>query len=211
MPTLPYGSHSLFPINTTQYDTNEANMSKQRMRALALLALVASFCVIATILSNAQDVRTNYMPGTDFSKYKSYRWGAIEGGAHPNQILDAEIRSAVDSQLATKGLSKTDGDKSDLVVTYQTAVDKEKQWNSFGGGGLRWGGMGTATSSVITVGTIVLDFYDPAAKELVWQGHAAKAVDTNSNQEKSQKNLDKTMRKLLKDFPPKKKLALARP
>jgi hypothetical protein len=186
------------------YDPNEANMSKQRMRLLVFLALVAGFCVLPAALSRAQDVRTNYMPGTDFSKYKSYRWGAIEGGAHPNQILDAEIKSAVDSQLATKGFTKTDSDKSDLVVTYQTAVNKEKQWNSFGGGGLRWGGMGTATSSVITVGTIVLDFYDPSAKELVWQGHAAKALDTKGNQEKSQKNLDKTMKKLLKDFPPKK-------
>jgi hypothetical protein len=179
-------------------------MSKQRMRALVFFALVGSLCVIPSVLSRAQDVRTNYMPGADFSKYKSYRWGAIRGGAHPNQILDAEIKSAVDSQLATKGFTKTDSDKSDLVVTYQAAVEKEKQWNSFGGGGFRWGGMGTATSSVINVGTIVLDFYDPAAKELVWQGQAAKALDTKSNQEKSQKNLDKTMRKLLKDFPPKK-------
>ena len=38
--------------------------------------------------------------------------------------------------------------------------------------GVRWGGMGTATSSTINVGTLVLDMYDPATKQLVWAGHA---------------------------------------
>ncbi len=50
----------------------------------------------------AHDVRYNYMPGTDFSKYHTYKWVSIEGGAHPNQIVDAEIKVAVDSQLVSK-------------------------------------------------------------------------------------------------------------
>ena len=99
-------------------------------------------CLAAGTLA-AQDVRYNYMPGTDFSKYHTYKWVSIEGGAHPNQIVDAEIKQAVDSQLASKGLTKTDSDKADLYVGYQVAVDREKQWNGYGmGGGLRWGGHG---------------------------------------------------------------------
>lgn len=70
------------------------------------------------------------------------------------------------------------------------------------GGGLRWGGMATATSSTINVGTMVLDFYDPAAKQLVWTGRATKTLDPSKSQEKNQKNLDKAMSKLLKNFPP---------
>jgi hypothetical protein len=65
--------------------------------------------------------------------------------------------------------------------------------------------MATATSTPISIGTLVLDFYDPAAKELVWQGHSTKTLDPKSSQEKNQKNLHKAMKKLLKDFPPKKK------
>jgi hypothetical protein len=68
---------------------------------------------------------------------------AIEGGTHPNQIVDQQIKQAVDSQLAAKGLTKTDNDKADLYVGYQIAVDQEKQWNAFGMGGARWGGMGS--------------------------------------------------------------------
>ena len=120
--------------------------------------------------------------------------------------MDAEIKSSVDRQLAAKGLTKVEGDKSDLIVAYQAAVGHEKQWNGYGmGGGVRWGGMATATSQTISVGTLVLDFYDPTAKSLVWQGRATKSIDPGTNQEKTQKNLDKAMEKLLKKFPPKAK------
>ena len=50
------------------------------------------------------------MPGTDFTKYHTYKWITIEGAKHPNQIVDAQIKTAIDSQLAAKGLTKTDGD-----------------------------------------------------------------------------------------------------
>jgi Domain of unknown function (DUF4136) len=154
----------------------------------------------------AQDVRYNSMPGADFSKFHTYKWVNIEGGSHPNQIIDAEIKQAVDSQLAAKGLTKTEDEKADLYVGYQIAVDKEKQWNAFGMGGIGWGGgMGTATSSTINVGTLVLDMYDPTTKQLVWTGNATKTIDPSSNEEKNQKRLDKAMEKLLKHFPPNQK------
>jgi hypothetical protein len=178
---------------------------KRGSRILSLL-LVTALCLLTAKTLTAQDVKYNFMPGTDFSKYHSYKWVTIGNGAHPNQIVDAEIKQSVDSQLATKGLTKTDGDKADLYVGYQIAVDKEKQWDAYGmGGGVRWGGMGTATSSTINVGTLVLDLYDPEKKQLVWTGNATKTIDPSSSQEKNQKNLDKAMQKLLKNYPPKQK------
>lgn len=176
---------------------------KQFLRCAGAIFLLVAFVAVPTF---SQDIKTNYMPGVDFTKYKTYRWGNIQEGAHPNQIVDAEIKSAVDKQLAAKGLVKTDTETADLTVAYQTAVNHERQWNGFGSGGWRFGGgMATATSTPISVGTIVLDFYDPAAKQLVWEGRATKAIDPSGNQEKTQKNLDKTMQKLLKNYPPKQK------
>jgi len=150
----------------------------------------------------AQDVSYNSMPGTNFPKYHTYKWVSIEGGAHPNQIIDAEIKQAVDQQLATKGLTKTDAEKADLLVGYQVAVDQQKQWNAYGMGRGFGGGMGTATSSNIDIGTLVLDMYDPSTKQLVWSGRATKTIDPSSNEQKNQKNLDKAMPKLLKHYPP---------
>ena len=175
----------------------------RRLFSLAPLVIL-QLLTVGTIA--AQDVKYNFMPGTDFAKYHTYRWVFIEAGGHPNQIVDAQIKQAVDSQLASKGLTKTDSEKADLYVGYQTAVDRQKQWNAYGmGGGIRWGGMATASSSTIDVGTLVLDLYDPAIKKLVWTGSASKTLDPSSNQEKNQKNLDKAMEKLLKNYPPKQK------
>src|SRR6516165_6363022 len=172
--------------------------------AKTLVSLV--IMLMASMATVGQDVTYNFMPGTDFSKYHTYKWVTIEGGAHPNQIVDAQIKQAVDSQLAAKGLTKTDSDKADLYIGYQIALDQEKQWNAFGTGGMRWGGgMGTATSSTITNGSLVLDMYDPSTKQLVWTGNATKTLDPSGNQEKNQKNLDKAMQKLLKNYPPKQK------
>jgi len=166
--------------------------------------IACALVVVTCILATGQDVRHNAMPGVDFSKYHTYKWVNIEGGTHPNQIVDAEIKQSVDSQLTSKGLTKSDSDKADLYVGYQVAVDQEKQWNAYGmGGGVRFGGMGTASSSTINVGTLVLDMYDPTSKQLVWTGQATKTIEPSSNQEKNQKNLNKAMQKLLKEYPPK--------
>ena len=169
-----------------------------------LLMLGAFALLVGTALS-AQDVKYNFMPGTDFAKYHTYKWVPIEGGAHPNQIVDAQIKSSVDSQLAAKGLTQTDNDNADLLIGYQVSVDKEKQWNAYSMGGARFGGMGSATSSTISNGSLVLDMYDPTSKQLVWTGTATKTLDPSSNQEKNQKNLDKAMAKLLKNYPPPQK------
>jgi len=152
----------------------------------------------------AQDVTTNSMPGTDFSKYHTYKWVSIEGAVQPNQIVDEQIKQSVDAQLATKGLTKAAGEKADLLVGYQVSISQEKQWNAYGTGGIRWGGgMATAQQSTISIGTLVLDMYDPSSKQLVWTGRVSKTLDPSANQGKKQKNLDKAMDKLLKNYPPK--------
>ena len=175
----------------------------RRMNRSPLLAtgMTVAVTLVACIVAAGQDVRHNSMPGVDFSKYHTYKWIDIEGGAHPNQIVDAEIKQSVDTQLASKGLTKTDTDKADLYVGYQIAVDKEKQWNAWGTGRGFGGGMGSATQSTINVGSFVLDMYDPTTKQLVWTGTATKAIEPSSNQEKNQKNLNKAMQKLLKYYP----------
>ena len=167
-----------------------------------------SVLVIALLTSSmmiAQEVQTNYMPGTDFTKYHTYKWVNIENGAHPNQIVNQEIIQAIDSQLATRGLTKTDSDQADLYIGYQVAVNQQKQWTAFGTGVGWGGGMATATSSTIDNGTLVLDMYDPATKKLVWTGRATKTLNPSGNPEKNQKNIDKAMEKLLKHFPPEGK------
>jgi hypothetical protein len=196
------------PSDSDKVDSKRRNTMLREIRnKLSIFSLGLLFAMLASTGTRAQDVTFNFMPGTDFAKYHTYKWITIEGATYPNQILDTQIKDSIDSQLAGKGLTKTDSDKADLYVGYQVSLDQEKQWNAYGmGGGLRWGGgMATAQSSTITVGTLVLDMYDPTNKQLVWTGRATKTLDPGANQQKKQKNLDKGMEKLLKNYPPKQK------
>ena len=173
--------------------------------------------LVACSVTFAQDVRTNYMPETDFSKYHTYAWidelqGVPGMGGRPDQILDTQVKLAIDSQMAAKGLTKVvDGGKPDLLLGYQLAIDREKQINGFGSDWGGWGGWGpgmggldafSATISTINIGTFVVGMYDPAAKKLVWIGAAQHAIEPSKKQEKNQERLNKGAQKLLKDFPP---------
>ncbi|MGA8306254.1 MAG: DUF4136 domain-containing protein [Candidatus Acidiferrales bacterium] len=180
-------------------------MSREIRTKIAKMGLCLVVALLACSVTKAQDVTSNSMPGTDFTKYHTYKWVAVEGASHPNQIVDTQIKASIDSQLGAKGLTKTNSDKADLYIDYQVSVNQQKQWNAYGTGmGFRFGGgMATATSSTIDIGTLVLDMYDPASKQLVWSGRATKTIDPNNSQEKKQKNLDKAMQKLLKNYPPK--------
>jgi len=172
-------------------------------RSIVFQAAVGMLLVLfCSALVVAQDVRFNYAPGTDFSKYKTYKWVDIEGGNHPDQMMSDQIKQAIDSQLVQKGLTKTDSDQADLSIDYQVAVQQEKQWNSMGGAGVRWGGMQSATSSTINIGTLVLDMYDTAAKKQVWRGDATKTLNPSKDPAKNQQNLQKAVAKLLKNYPP---------
>jgi hypothetical protein len=167
------------------------------------LALVVVLLSVTAGTLTAQNVSYNFMPGTNFSKYRTYKWVNV-GRAHPDQIKDAEIKQSIDAQLASRGMTKTDSDKADLYIRYQTAINQETQWDAWGSRAFGMG-MGSWTSSTISVGTLVLDMYDPETKQLVWTGSATKTIDTGSNHGKNMKNLDKSIAKLLKNYPPKQK------
>jgi uncharacterized protein DUF4136 len=179
-----------------------------KTRPTGLGAAVLSVLMVAASAAYAQKVAVNYTPGTDFSKYTTYRWVTVEGAKKPDQIIDGQIRQAVENALATNGLKKVQGDDATLLVAYQLAITQQQEWNSYSTGGYGWrygGGTTTTTSNTINVGTVAVDMYDPAKKELMWRGQASKTVDEKAKPEKRQQNLDKAMGKLLKDFPPKPK------
>jgi hypothetical protein len=172
--------------------------TKKAVRTAAGLCLALLYC---SGLGLAQDVKYNYMPGTNFAKYHTYKWVNC-GGKQPSQITDQEIIHDVNQQLSMKGFTKVTDGASDMYVCYQIAISQQTQWNAFGMGGFRFGGMGTATSSTINNGTLVFDVYDAAAKQQIWQGTAEKTIDPSGNEQKNLKNLSNGIQKLLKNFPP---------
>ena len=182
-----------------------------KARRFSQVVLVVGLLAICCTAASAQDIKFNFLRGTDFAKYKTYKWVKIPNAQYPNSILDDQIMRAIDAQLSLKGLTKTE-DNPDLYVTYQVAVNQEKQWNSYSTGGdmWGWGGWGgwggmsttTTTSSTINIGTLDCDIYDVSTKKQVWRGEASKTLGSGKDPVKVEKNINKAMAKLFKKYPP---------
>ncbi len=182
------------------------------MKKLTFLAVV--LLLLGGTAAFAQDVRYDYAKGTDFSQFKTFRWVVIKGADQPDELTAQRIVSAVDAELSRKGLTKTDSEDADLYIGYQTAIGAEKQFTSYNTGwgygpgwGRGWYGYGGTTTtygstSTVYVGQLDLSMYDRATKQLVWRGVATKTLDPKANSEKKQKNINKAVQKLLKNFPP---------
>lgn len=182
------------------------------MRRIALFSITLFF--LAAGAAVAQDVRYNFDKDTDFSKFKTYKWVPMKNAPKVDDLLDKQIKEAIDTELAKKGLTRTDADTADLYLGYQVGVGTEKQFTSYdtgwgygpgwyrGGWYMGGGGMTTGQTSTIYVGQLALDMDDSKNHDLVWRGIVSKSIDPKAKPEKQQKNLTKAVAKLLKNYPP---------
>jgi hypothetical protein len=104
-------------------------MNRSMLFVIGLLLVLAS-------TAPAQDVRYNYARGMDFSKFMTYKWLLLESAGQVAELTDEQIKSALKTELAKKGLTEVDRDDADLFIGYQVALGNEKQLTSYHGG---WG------------------------------------------------------------------------
>jgi Domain of unknown function (DUF4136) len=184
---------------------------KKNLLAVAILLLGVSPAL-------AQDVRYDFDKEKDFSKYKTYKWVPIKGADQPDELTTNKIKASVDAELSARGMTKTESDDANLYVGFQTAIGTEKQFTSYNtgwgygggwGGGWYGSGMGSTTTygstSTVYVGMLDLSMYDSAQKQIVWRGSVSKTLDPKAKPEKKEKNINKAVAKLLKNYPPKEK------
>ena len=185
------------------------------MKTIYFLSIL---CALLATGATAQEVRYNFDKDTDFTGFKTYKWVVLKDAAKIDDLRDRQIKEIVDAELATKGLQKVEDDSANLFIGYQAGIGQEKQLTSYntgwgyGGGWYRggWYGPGgtsttTGQTSTIYTGQLVVDMYDSANHDLVWRGLATKTIDVDAKPEKQEKNLSKTVKKLLKNYPPPKK------
>ena len=179
------------------------------------LATLALAMVLTPALALAQKTSYDFDKTANFAGFKTY---ALKDGTKVGQpLIDDRIVAAIDTQLAAKGLTKSDA-SPDVFVVYHVAFDKQKDISTFssgyggGYGGYGWrygggwaGGSSTTTVRDILVGTLVVDIADAKKGELAWRGMATKEVDTQANPEKRDKSINSAMQKIFKNYPPKVK------
>ena len=177
-----------------------------KLRTVVITAAILSLPTVAL----AQKTSYDFDKTATFSGYKTY---ALKDGTKVgNPLIDDRIVAAIESQLAAKGLKKSDA--PDVTVVYHIAFDKQQDISAYSTGagphGYRWGGgWGATTTDVrvreILIGTLVIDVADAKKSELVWRGMGVKEVDTQAKPDKRDKNINQAVEKIFKNYPPKVK------
>jgi len=168
------------------------------------IALSIAMILLASVVSVAQQVKTDYDRNANFTQYKTYSWSSVKT---KDPLLVDRIKSAVNSTLTARGFTQVDSG-GDLSITAMEITRNHQTLNTFYGGGFggwRWGGFGDATTTTDTykVGTLVVDLFDTQSRELVWRGSSSDTVSNKSD--KNIKNLNNGVEKMFKHFPPEAK------
>jgi hypothetical protein len=176
------------------------------------------FCLSALMLALlpaaafAQKTTYDFDKDVNFASIHSY--ALKEGTPAGNPLIDKRLADAIQSQLTAKGLKQDDANP-DVWVVYHVSVDKKKELNGYttgmggyGGYGWGWGGGMTTTNmrvNEILEGTLIIDIASASKKALVWRGVGVKEIDTGAKPDKRDKNINKAVEKILKNYPPKVK------
>jgi hypothetical protein len=175
-------------------------------RSIFVSVGIALLCATALF---AEQVKTDYDRGVDFSQYKTYSWETVQT---QDPLWVGRIKDAVNAALAAKGWTQAPSGGQVAIVAMDMTKNHQTlntYYDGFGGGWgwRRFGGAGfgdaTTTTENYKVGTLVIDLYDASSKQLIWRGSASDTLSDKS--ETNIKNLDKGVQKLFNHFPPGEK------
>jgi hypothetical protein len=180
-------------------------MTLKRISTIALLVAVLP------AIAWAQKTTYDYDKSASFGMYRTY--ALKDGTPAGQQLIDQRIVAAIEAQLAAKGM-KRDDTTPDVFVVYHVAFDQQKDISSYSSGpmygGYGWGyggGWGSTTTDVrvreILIGTLAVDMVDSSRKQMVWRGLGTKEIDTGAKPDKRDKNINKAVEKIFKNYPPK--------
>ncbi len=179
---------------------------------MLLIAFVA-----ATNFAFAQ-IKSDYDKNADFTKYKTYSFAGWQKDSDKqlNDFDKKRITGALKSEFDARGMKLVESG-ADVTVSIFVVIDSKTSttaYTNYNGGmgygmGRGWGmgyrgmGMGSLTTTYsqddYKEGTLVVDMYDEAGKNLVWQGVITTTV--KEKPEKREKSIPKKISKLMKEYP----------
>ena len=88
--------------------------------------IFVALAVLALSACSSMKSGWDYDPSANFTQYKTYAWVAQKAdsaGYHLDGLMDQRVREAMNSQLASKGMTLVDAKDADVLVNYLTKVD----------------------------------------------------------------------------------------
>ena len=159
-----------------------------RLSAILILALLAG-CARYSL-----DFLSNYEPGQDYTKYKTFNFyeGSGRGEVVTNKALDERLRASVEAVLVDYEYTKAD--KPDFYVNYWIDVTGAKNLDPYYNDPQKIPGNEKYKS-----GALVLDFVDSTSGTRYWRGAAIGDIAERTPDDR----LEKAVAKILDNYPPK--------
>ncbi len=177
---------------------------------LVLLGIIATLVASCTTVKVVTDVDKT----VDFSTYKTYSF--LGWQENSDKILSEfdkrRLRDAFIYEFARRGLEPVT-ENGDMQITLFIVVDHRTTVTSYtnyyggrygmyhryyGGWGYGWGST-TYNESDYMEGTLVMDVFDGATKDQIWQGIATSTI--SENPDKREKTIPAKIGSLMRKFP----------
>jgi hypothetical protein len=182
--------------------------------------ILISVMLLSLTACSGVKVNVDYDENYDFSRLKTWSWKYPEQPQTgdklvDNSLRDQRIRASIKTALKEKGLTQI-SEHPDFLVRYELKVEtKEKTsnvsifvgtgtWGSHGGVSVGAGAPIASSSTPYNVGTLYIDFLDPKSGDLLWRGTGEATLDESGTPEARQTATLEAVRKIMKDYPPKK-------
>jgi len=176
-------------------------MKLPRLAVTIFLLVLASGC--ATV-----SVQHDYDTSVDFGVMKSYAWLKVPSGQELDDITIKRVKSAVDSQLALKGITISKDDPDFTIAVHGKiknkvdTVDWGYRYGRYDRYYSGYGGSRRIDTYEYDEGTLLIDFVDAESGDLIWRGSGTGVLDPSASPEKREKGVNEAVAKILAKFPP---------
>lgn len=176
---------------------------------MAMRLALAAAAVFVTSCATTPDVKTDFDPVADFSRYRSYSWIYTQVPQGMNPLTFQRVKESIDRSLQAR--SFTQSPNGDFAIAFTMGARDRVEVTDFGPYGAFYPGWGRAYRfgwapvyrdidvRNVTDGTLAVDIYDAGTKRPVWHGVATQEI---GSAQAKQEQLDAAVDALLAKFPP---------
>jgi hypothetical protein len=180
-------------------------------KVLGLIFVLA----LASTPAMAQKVNIDYAHDFDFKSVKTFQYVDTKDSNVKNQLMADRIEEMIKKEMREGGTVEVQSDP-DIYITYHVTTEENTRYNttSMGYGGYGgyyggwggygrhggYGGMGTTstTATNYTMGTLIIDAYEPNDKKMVWR--ATGTIEVKAKPEKQIKQVENILTKIGKKW-----------
>ena len=172
------------------------------IRTRTFAPILAALAMTACSSKNAS---VDYDDSYSFSGKNTYAWLDQSGQRDTgNDMTHRRVVRSVDAVLAERGFRQVPLNSAAVAIAYHVSAEDQRVYDTYGYGTGRWSAYEgtTTTERVFTEGSLTVDLFDTAGKELVWLGTASETIDPSASPDERDEIVARAVRDMFDGFPP---------